>query len=94
MQASKQHRLQCGPVHINLGGGAASPERDARLAAGPSASPAQLRARIGRRRSACFGLVEADDEEAAHSAVEQRYLKVCADFYTNSALVLTGSSCC
>ncbi|BDA46198.1 probable protein CASP [Coccomyxa sp. Obi] len=74
-KASQQHRLQCGPVHINLGGGSASPERDARPATGPSASPAQLRARIGRRRSACFGLVEADDEEAAHSAVEQRYLK-------------------
>lgn len=43
---------------------------------GPSASPSQLRARPARQRSACFGLVEADDEEAAHSAAEQRYLKV------------------
>lgn len=82
MQASQQHRLQCGPVHINLGGGGGSPERDARPISGPSASPAQLRARVSRRRSACFGLVEADDEEAAHSAVEQRYLKVCTDART------------
>lgn len=36
----------------------------------------QVRTRGGRARSACFGLVEADDEEAASSAVEQRYLKV------------------
>ena len=75
MQASQQHRLQCGPVHINLGGGG-SPERDARPQVGPSASPSQLRARPARQRSACFGFVEADDEEAVHSAAEQRYLKV------------------
>ncbi|KAK9906857.1 hypothetical protein WJX75_009234 [Coccomyxa subellipsoidea] len=74
-KASQQHRLQCGPVHIDLGGGSGSPERDARLPMGPSASPSQLRARPARQRSACFGLVEADDEEAAHSAAEQRYLK-------------------
>lgn len=76
--ASRQHRLQCGPVLINLGGGggSGSPQRDSRIAVGPSASPSQLRSRPSRQRSACFGLVEADDEEAAHSAVEQRYLKV------------------
>ena len=35
-----------------------------------------MRARSGQRRSACFGFAEADDEEAARSAAEQRYLKV------------------
>ncbi|EIE24379.1 hypothetical protein COCSUDRAFT_83683 [Coccomyxa subellipsoidea C-169] len=73
-KASQQHRLQCGPVHIDLGG-SGSPERDARPQVGPSASPSQLRARPARQRSACFGFVEADDEEAVHSAAEQRYLK-------------------
>jgi hypothetical protein len=77
-QAAQQHRVQCGPVHINLGT-AVSPDRNNGPLVGGFAlvSPAnEIRARGGRQRSACFGLVEADVEEAAGSSVEQRYQKV------------------
>lgn len=73
VQDSQKHRLQCGPLRINFGG---SPERASGQAL--SSSSAQgMRARSGQRRSACFGFAEADDEEGARSAAEQRYLKVC-----------------
>lgn len=73
VQEPQRHRLQCGPLHIKFG---ASPERQAASAL-PTASAPGMRARGGQKRSACFGFGEADDEEAARSAAEQRYLKVC-----------------
>ena len=67
-------------MHINFG---ASPER-APAHALPASAPG-MRARSAPKRSACFGFAEADDEEAAHSAAEQRYLKACiAPFHSIS----------
>ena len=70
-QAAKEHRLQCGPMAINLRRSAGPPG-----GAGAPATSSGARPRPGARRSACFGLAAADDEEAARSATEQKYLKV------------------
>ena len=75
-QVTREHRLQCGPMAINL---RRSPGRPGGATA-VQASGNGVRPRPGARRSACFGLASADDEEAARSATEQKYLKVLARY--------------